>query len=490
VTSGLRGRGRRLTPAIVGVCALVAAGLDGLQLSRPGYLLGSTADISVYLGSAVRLVHGAAPYRDFVLVQPPGITLLLSPAALLSALTGTRWALAAVRLATILLAAANVVLVGRLVRQRGPLPSLAACGVMAVYPAELYALNNGLLEPLVDFFCLVGATLVFEDGTRSLSARRWLLGGVAMGFAATVKLPAVIPALALAAVSLPDLRHRLLPYVAGGVAGSAIPAAGFFAAAPGSFVRDVVLSQAARIPSSGRAPLADRLAGMTVPGGGTTAVALTAVLAGVIVLGLAVRGRSPGPVGWFAIGSLLAVAAVQFLPAQWYPQYAALLAPFLAVTVGVAVDGLAMRIPRPSSVMVAVAVLLAAILGARIASVEGSSVPDPVAAVDAVVPPGGCAMSDGPTLLVPSNRLVPAGPGCTEMVDPFGTMLSYSGDPSGGVPVFRAAITHADYLVLGRTVEAWLGGPYSGLRGYVAADFRLVRSGGLWIYVRDGYPVG
>jgi len=388
-----------------------------------------------------------------------------------------------------------VVLAGRLVRHRGPLPTLVACGVMAVYPAELYALNNGLLEPLVDLFCLVAAILALEDGQRSRSDRRWLLGGVAMGFAATVKLPAVVPALVLAAVALPDLRHRLLPYAAGGVAGFVVPVAGFLAVAPASFMRDVVLSQAARIPASGRAPLADRLAGMTVPGGGATAVALTAVVAGLIGLGLVVRGRSPGPVGWFAIGSLLALAVVQFFPAQWYPQYAALLTPFLAISVAVAVDRLAMRLARPRSVMVAAAVLLAAVLGARTAAVDSSSVPDPAAAVDAAVPPGGCALSDGPTLLVPSDRLVSTRPGCTEMVDPFGTMLSYTGDPSEGVAVFRAAITHAGYLVLGRSADAWLSGPYGVLQGYVAQDFREVRSGGPWIYVRisggcPGVPAG
>jgi hypothetical protein len=72
--------GRRQNAAIVALCAVIAAALDVLQLSRPGYLLGGTPDISVYLGTAVRLVHGALPYRDFVLVQPPGSTLLLSPA--------------------------------------------------------------------------------------------------------------------------------------------------------------------------------------------------------------------------------------------------------------------------------------------------------------------------------------------------------------------------------------------------------------------------
>lgn len=41
-------------------------------------------DDGVYFGSAVMLIHGHLPYRDFVFIQPPGVTLLLTPFALLS----------------------------------------------------------------------------------------------------------------------------------------------------------------------------------------------------------------------------------------------------------------------------------------------------------------------------------------------------------------------------------------------------------------------
>jgi hypothetical protein len=487
-TGGMRGGGVA-APVIVAVCTLAAAGLDGLQLSRPGYLLGSTADISVYLGAAVRLVHGALPYRDFVLVQPPGIALLLSPAALLSDVIGTRSALAMVRLGTILIAAVNVLLVGRLVRHRGALQTLVACGVMALYPAELYALNNGLLEPVVALFCLLGAAAVVDGGSWSASPRRWLLGGAAMGLAAAIKIPAVLPALVLAAMCLPDPRRRLLPFVAGVIAGFAIPSLAFFAAAPGSFVRDVVLSQLSRVPAASRAPVPDRIAGMTVAGGGTAALVATVVLLAVIVIGFTVRGRQRAPVERFAIISAVLVAAAQFVPAQYYPQYAAFLAPFLAIALGAAADRLAASPRRRALGLIVVAVILPVLLGARVAAVEASSVSDPAVAVDAVVPPGGCTVSDGPRVLIPSDRFVSAVPDCTAMVDPFGTMLTYAGDPSAGIAVFQAALAHADYLVLSSSAGSWLSGPYVPLRSYVAGDFHLVRSGWVWIYVRNGYPI-
>ena len=77
---GARARTERLTPAVL-IVALSALGL-GLRLYlllRPGYLLGVTEyDDGSYFGSAIRLVQGQLPYRDFVFVQPPGITLLMA----------------------------------------------------------------------------------------------------------------------------------------------------------------------------------------------------------------------------------------------------------------------------------------------------------------------------------------------------------------------------------------------------------------------------
>jgi len=48
------------------------------QHARPGFPLGvDEYDDGPYFGSAVRLVHGSMPYRQFVLVQPPARDLAL-----------------------------------------------------------------------------------------------------------------------------------------------------------------------------------------------------------------------------------------------------------------------------------------------------------------------------------------------------------------------------------------------------------------------------
>ncbi|HWD24554.1 MAG TPA: hypothetical protein VG368_03755, partial [Acidimicrobiales bacterium] len=62
-----------------------------LDLSRPHGLFGLTEyDDGVYFGASLRLIEGVFPYRDFVFVQPPGITVVLAPFAALSHLIGGR----------------------------------------------------------------------------------------------------------------------------------------------------------------------------------------------------------------------------------------------------------------------------------------------------------------------------------------------------------------------------------------------------------------
>ena len=82
--------------AVVGM-TLLAVALQVLRLTRPGAVLsGGSYDTTLYLGSAIRLLHGAVPYRDFALLQPPGLVLVMSPFALLSLAIGSRGALIAV----------------------------------------------------------------------------------------------------------------------------------------------------------------------------------------------------------------------------------------------------------------------------------------------------------------------------------------------------------------------------------------------------------
>ena len=63
-------RPRRLDGVTIVIVAATVLGLALrlYQLSRPGYLLGVTEyDDGTDFGSAIRLVHGYLPYRDFII---------------------------------------------------------------------------------------------------------------------------------------------------------------------------------------------------------------------------------------------------------------------------------------------------------------------------------------------------------------------------------------------------------------------------------------
>jgi hypothetical protein len=120
--------------AVITVATLLALALRAYQFARPGHLLGvGDYDEGADFGSAILMVHGVLPYRDFVTVQPPGITLLMT-AALLSRLVGTAWAIAAARILTALASTGTVVLGGLIVRHRGVFAVVVTCGLIAIYP--------------------------------------------------------------------------------------------------------------------------------------------------------------------------------------------------------------------------------------------------------------------------------------------------------------------------------------------------------------------
>jgi hypothetical protein len=478
---------------IIAFIALLAATITGYQLTRPGFLLGITPDISAWFGGSVRLVHGAIPYRDFDLTQPPGFAVLATPWAFLSELIGTRDALAALRLCTPLLAAGNVLLIGRVIRHRGRAATIAACALMAFFPAELYAIRSGLLEPVVDFFCLGGAALVFSGDDFSGSRRRILAGGVAFGIAGTVKAPAIVPVIVVAVLCLPQIRRRLLPFLIGVVLGFGIPTLPFFLAAPSAFIRDVIGTQVGRIPAADRVPVPVRLGDLTGVagfGGGTSAALIaTALLTVIVVVAFVVPRRKPSSLEWFAIAATVLVGLAQLWPAWYYEHYAAFIAPFLGILIGIALARLlATRLPRIAATIAAAGA--AALLVSQALLVHGESVPDIATTVDAVIPAGGCTLSDAPSKLVTTDRFVATAPGCTDMTDSQGATLSYGYGSAGAVHLWTVAVEHADYLLSSTQFAGWYIPPDAALRAYVTANFQLVRRAGLVFYVRRGFPSG
>src|SRR6202007_3426940 len=99
---GWAGLGRRLRSVPPAGLAILAATALALALrlflvTRPGFLTSGTVeyDDGVYLGAALRLLHGALPYTDHAFVQPPGIVVVALPGAVIGSLTSQATRLAA-----------------------------------------------------------------------------------------------------------------------------------------------------------------------------------------------------------------------------------------------------------------------------------------------------------------------------------------------------------------------------------------------------------
>jgi alpha-1,2-mannosyltransferase len=427
----------RLAYAVIAICTAAGALLRLYQVTRPGYLLGVTEyDDGVMFGDALRLVGGVIPYRDFVVLQPPGSFLLMAPVALLAKVTGTAWGLAIARLLTVAADSACIALVGLLVRHRGPVAAGIACGIYAVYPDALVAAHTFLLEPWVNLFCLIGALAVF-DGDRITDGRRLAWGGAAFGFAAAIKLWALVP---LGVVGLLMLsRPRRLGLLAGGAAaGLAIPVLPFLALAPGQLIADTVTSQFGRANVTHPSPLPrlTDMAGFTVfpslPA--TTRIAVIVAVSAAVIIGyLAVchaGGRRPAALDWYALIGVVAVIGMLLYPYGYWQHYGAVAGPFIALALALPVGLLRPAEHRYQMVSLIAVSLVAAVaistVGVRQFSAETQLQTSTALAAqaDRLIPSGSCVLTNDSSLTISASRFTSGPPGCPAMVDSYGTLLA------------------------------------------------------------------
>lgn len=496
----------------------LALALRLVQLFRPGYLTGFTQyDDGVYFGNAVRLVDGAIPYRDFAMVQPPGSMLLMAPVALLAKAFGTAWGLGAARLLTAGADAANAALLGLLVRHRGSLAAGLACGGYAVYPAALNASQSLFLEPWLNFFCLLGALLVFESG-RVAGQRKVAWGGACYGFAAAVKIWAFVPAVLAGALCVRD-RARGGWFAAGFAAGLAVWCLPFLALAPSGFGRTVFVSELiqathGRFGPKPRLTDVSGLAGLAGFTGGESAlmgaaIAVSAVLGALIVagwvLGRARRGRGMTALDWYALAGAVVITAMMFAPSEWYEHYAAFDGPFLVLAVALPVARLAARTPvrpgagsaartrgRPGAgsaartraagrtVAVVGGLAVVVVAGMAVASVVATTQHGRVrsyASVATIIPPGTCVVTDTASATISVNRFGSTAPGCPTVVDSVGTLIATTdGQDLTATPPLLAADTAVWQAAFAQAKYVWL----IGNNGYTGA--RIIWTPSLYRY--------
>ena len=480
---------------VLALCTMLGLVLRLYQLHRPGYLLGVTEyDDGADFGSAIRFVHGVLPYRDFITVQPPGITLLMAPAALFSYAVGTAKALAVGRIFTACAGAAAVMLGGLLVRHRGVLATTVTCGILAVFPDAIAAAHTVLLEPWLVLFCLLGAVAVFDgdefaavpDGLRAQRRAQWRIpwrtqwrslcrsrvvwGGAAFGFAGAIKVWAILPVLVIAVLCLPVPR-RLVVFLGGVAIGFLAPVLPFALAAPRTFLDSVIVAQLVRVDAA-RASLWTRLSALT----GLTdftrlgdaailsvALAIAAVVVGCCAAASLATRRPPPTLEAFALISTALVVTAFLWPDDFYYHYAGFFAPFLALAPALPLGRCAASVPLPgvrwwSGGLTCLVVLT--LVGMSLVQTHAESLliaGDPAAAADRVIPPGACVLTDTVSLTVAANRFDSDVPGCSAMVDGVGTDYTLSHGlngviGAGAVPAVESAwlsaFEHAQYVWL------------------------------------------
>jgi hypothetical protein len=528
-----RAAGGRPVTAVAVIIAVTTALALALrvyyQSTRAGFLLGVTEyDDGTYFGSSLRLVTGVLPYRDFVTVQPPGITLLMAPVALLARVSSTAAGMEIARVLTTAASAAGVVLAGLLVRRYGTLAVLITCGIMAVYPGSIAAAHTVLVEPWLVLFCLIGALALF-DGDQLARGWRLAWAGVAFGFGGAVEGWAIVPVLVAILLFLPKIT-RAWRFCAGVAAGFLIPVLPFAVLAPRQFYDDTIVAQLGLVRPA-RTPVWGRFASILgivnpAPDQKTTvlviAVAAAVVIAALVIAAWLVTRRPPPLCERFVVLTSALVIFMFCLAGQFYYHFVAFLAPFLAASLGVPVSRLVTAVttdggrradrpqghrarPRQWGVHSGLGWLTAGLAGLAIAVAavtqfqtesKGASVIGPAPhAIDRIIPPGACVLTDQVSITILVNRFYSDVPGCSPMVNSVGTDLALShgrkpSDGAGYVPavaaVWQQAFSHAQFVLLSRNSAGLRDSagriPWSpALRAYFAANFVQLKSH--WRYV-------
>jgi lipoprotein signal peptidase len=469
------------------LATMLAFGLRVFILTRPGLLTGITEyDDGVYLGGAIRLTEGVLPYRDYAFVQPPGILILMAPAAVVARLSTTAAALGVVRVLSVCASTACVPLAGNLIRYRGMVGTVVTCGFLAAYPDDVWTAHTLLLEPWMNLCCLLGVNAAFHRG-RLAGPWRLAWAGVALGFAVSVKYWAAVPAAVLVATCLITRRKkrtwRTRACLAGLVIGFAVPVAPIALAAPTTFFRSTVLYQASRVGThvpislrlthltglidvfnvNGHFSLAgagDSLAlGSASPTAGTAVGWLPFAVIGAMVaaigIGYSWHWRRPSQLEWFAlVVAVLAAAAILTYSAFFY-HYSAFVAPWLALALGGAAACLTDRVIIRGIIVALAAAASLAVASAEVHQLIPLNVLDG-SQVGEVIAPGSCVVTDQVSNLISVDRFDNP-PGCPDVIDSLATTLVLGNGVSmqagaGSLPAvvngWQSILSGAQYVLL------------------------------------------
>jgi hypothetical protein len=403
-------------------------------------------DDGVYYASAASMVAGRLPYRDFLLLQPPLLQLVLIPFAAAARLVGDSDAFVAARVAFMAIGALNTALVALVLRRFGAGAVVTGTVFYAVFAPAVHGERSALLEPLGTLGLLVAIVLLQQVDPRRPRLLAFL-AGVALAAAVGAKLWYVLPAL----IVLAAFWRRILFTAIGAVAGGLAIFLPFFVAAPANMWRQLVLDQLGR-PADTKATIPLRLRtilaapDLTLSGRlpwlstNHVALALALLCVALAIVALTVRGARMFSV-MFIVDLVLLLKAPSY-----FSHYASLTAPPLALVVGVAVERIA-RLSRDRAVrsslytgtVVAIAFGTAMFLGTTAYGLPRDARAPVAALISAAKPVQGCITSDDPTILALMNRITPdLERGCELWPDTTGYTYDRDYLEIDGKPVTRA----------------------------------------------------
>jgi alpha-1,2-mannosyltransferase len=365
-------------------------------------------DDGVYFASAIGLVNGLVPYRDFLLLHPPGIVLILAPFAWLSLLTGEPVALAVGRVSFMILGAVNAMLVARYLRPAGRFGAITGGLVYALFWPAVFSERTVLMEGLGNVCLLLALSFATPSSPVAPNRGRLVAAGCVLGFSTAVKIWGVVPLLVVFGWLLFRWGARRAGlFLVSAIGMCVLICLPFFALATGAMWRMVVLDQLQRnqVPVGISHRLRDVLGLVVLPSEGlgvTVAAALVLVTAASILAWGIDRAR-------LVVLLLAAFVGLLVVTPAWFFHYAGLTAAVLAVTVGAAAQRLR-DLPvvtgsgflRVAGLVVVVAGLLALAAGPLLAR-SGEAFPR--SSFTAAVSDARCVTSDHPTALILTNRV-------------------------------------------------------------------------------------
>lgn len=480
----------RFAPGLlIGALGVVAFLTRLLPLLETGTLGGFRGyDDGVHYAAGVHLLAGSLPYRDYVLVHPPGIAVLMLPFALIGALASDPAGVAAARVFFVLIGTLNTLMLGILLRRWGYSAVIAGAGIYAVGPIATIAERSIMLSPVLGA-CVLAALLALRDCRQ---APRWAVtvAAIFLGLALCFKLWAILPILVVAVmVAVRCGPPLLLRFLVAGAATCLFVIGPFFILAPGAMFTDVLLAQVARTDGTAKG-LVHRLGDFAGIHGAPWALFLLGVLAVLCIVATAAaglsRGRKPREWGeefWWAMVASVVVCAL-LASASFFDHYPNFAAPYLALCLGVSVGACAAALSRrrasrgrrsgwkvrvPGAVIAALVLALLVPVGVRGFVLEPQPLPGVVQAdLVAAVAPYDCVFSTYAYMGIMSDSLSRSmHHGCGSIVDVFGTRMVEELSTNGARPAMGTGMSAQELQ------ESQLNNAQAAVVGAPHADYGL-----------------